>query len=141
MDPVSLIASVITIAGTVSISLEQVCAFCGAQTEVLSLINEVNDLRLVLDEINHTVQERGQRLDPQEGRTIAINSVLQKTCAELAEADGIIKTDVLRSGTTNGEQKVGRVSWVRHRPKFKRLQVRLKEKRLTLSTLCSSIML
>ena len=113
-------------------------SFYGAKAELLHLINEVSDLRLILNEIDYTVQERGQQLKLQEYRAGAIVLVLKKEQAELTEIDWIIDDSVLKTVSATGRQKVGRIAWTRQKSKLKRLQLQLKDTRLNLSTLCSN---
>ena len=138
MDPLSVIASVIAISGAVATSLEQVRQFYGAEAEVLSLVNEVNDLHLVLTQFHRTIRECGQTLHIQEDCALAIASVVKRAQADFEELNHAINKGVFRSDPTVGKNKIGRFSWMRQKSKLQRLSSQLKDARMTLTSLCSS---
>ena len=57
MDPISAIASCITIAGTVRIALNFINDSCGAQAEIFALANEISDISVVLQEIADSIHQ------------------------------------------------------------------------------------
>ena len=138
MDPLSVIASVIAISGAVATSLEQVRKFYGAEADVLGLINEVSDLRLILEGLDQTIQERGQHVKLQKDRVLAIISVLKRAQTEFEALNQAIKGGVFRTDPETGKDKVSRTSWMRKKSRILRLQSQIKDTRVTLSTLCSN---
>lgn len=137
MDPLSIVASVITIAGIALTSLKQLRNFYGAKTEILNLINEVSDLRLVLGEVNRTIQGRAKATNLRDSSINAIAIVLKRAETNFIK---LIKTidNVTRVDASRGKRKVNRFSWIYHKSKISRLQHQLTDARTTLTTLYSS---
>ena len=57
MDPISAIASCITIAGIVRIALNFIHDSCGAQADIFALANEISDISIVLQEIADSLHQ------------------------------------------------------------------------------------
>ena len=57
MDPISALASCITIAGTVRIALDFIQDSCGAQAEIFALANEISDISVVLQQIADSIHQ------------------------------------------------------------------------------------
>lgn len=138
MDPLSAIASVIAVAQAVSHTLDQVNKFYGAKAEILALMNEVSDLRLVLQELDQTMKDRGQHTSLQNSRVPALLHVLKRAQAEL-ETFNEATRDVFRTDHDTGKDKVSRVVWMRKKSSIIRLQSQLRDMRATLSALCSTV--
>ncbi|KAL8804022.1 MAG: hypothetical protein Q9182_002813 [Xanthomendoza sp. 2 TL-2023] len=97
MDPLSAIASVIAISGAVSATLDKVCQFYAAEAEVILLVNEVNDLRLVLTLFQRAIREYGQSSRIQKDHAVAIAKVSQSAQAGLEDLQGAIQNGLFRS--------------------------------------------
>ena len=138
MDPISAIASVIAISGAVATSLEQVRHFYDAKVEVLSLVNEVNDIRLVLAQFHRAIRDRGQGSRIEEDCALDISSVVKRAQTIFEELKNAINKGVFRSDPITGKGHTGRISWLRRKSQIQQLSSQLKDIRLTLTALCSS---
>lgn len=138
MDPLSIIASAIALAGAASTSLHKAREFFGAKTELLCLINEVSDIRLVVEEFDHLMRQRGSNAELAKESIDAIATVLQIAQADSVTLNEVNYNEVSRVDQSTGQQKVRRFAWTRHKSKLVRLQTRLKDTRTTLVMLCSS---
>ena len=136
-----MIASVITISGAVATSLEQVRHFHDAKAEVLGLVNEVNDLRLVLTQFHRIIRDRGQSLQIREDCIFDIASVVKRAQAVFEELSSAINKGVFRSDSVTGKSQIGRFSWIRQKSKIQQLASQLKDTRVTLTALGSSVTL
>jgi hypothetical protein len=58
MDPLSIIAAGITVAGAVQVSLKHVHDTYGARADLFALSNEVSDLNVIFQEIRDIVQKQ-----------------------------------------------------------------------------------
>ncbi|KAI0977540.1 ankyrin repeat-containing domain protein [Xylaria arbuscula] len=144
MDPLSIIASAIAVAGAASASLEQVSKFVKAKTELLDLMNEVSDLRMVLDEVDRSISEHGKNVAFRKGEHAqAMGRVLKKAQEGLEETVEMVQRDVIKLGGQSvmgkvGKNRVARFSWMKNKTKMMGLQSQLKEARATLTTLCTT---
>lgn len=138
MDPLSIVRSSLSVAGALTVTLEQVQALCNAHGDVLGLINEVSDLRLILTEIDNVIQKRNDDGRVDAGHVQGITAVLQRAQANLEHLDRLLENGVTEVDSTNGKRKIKRFAWMKQKTKLKRLEMHLKDTRITLSTLVTN---
>jgi hypothetical protein len=134
MDPLSIIASTIAIAGAVSTSLDQIKAFYDAGNELHALMNEVSELRIVLSEVESAIIERQSRKTLPQRSVDNICLLINGAKDKLQQLDTMIKGRLTKAHSSSGDGQVARLAWLRQKSKAKRLQEELKEFRLSLSS-------
>lgn len=134
MDPISVIASTLAIAGALSTSLNQFKTLYDAGHELHSLTNELSEIRIVLSEVEGAIMER-QSLTQLPQRSLK-NICKLVTCAKdkLQLLDTITKDKLIRSYSPSGEAKVARLAWLRQKSRVKKVQEDLKVFRLSLAS-------
>lgn len=135
MDPLSIIASAITLGAAVSATLEQVRTLHSADHELQAVINEVSDIRVVFSSLDETIQERQayQRLSQDHLRGLL--RLLESAKTTLTALDKLIKDRLIRASTVAGEQKAARLSWLRQKSRVKFLQEELRSARTSISAI------
>lgn len=134
MDPLSVIASTITIAGAVSASLDQIKAFYDAGNELHALMNEISELRIILSEVESaTIERQSQKTLPQ--RSVNIICLLMTGAKDkLQQLDTMIRERLTKVHSSSSGVQVAKLAWLRQKSKVKKLQEQLKEFRLSLSS-------
>lgn len=139
MDPLSIVASTITIASVAAAlvkSLEKLIRLRGASSELLSLMNDVTDLNAVLQEFGTCVKDDQKRL------TLSLDyqaDLLQRGKNTLLELDSIVHYELIKPGP--GEIRVSHKNWLRKCSSIKRLQEDIKDIKINLLLVSGSITL
>ena len=135
MDPLSVIASTIAIAGAVSTGLEAVRNLHHASGEVLSLMNEVSEITIVLGDIEHAILEHRQNPQLSQRAIDNMGKILVRAKSNLQELNTVVHYRLIRSVKSSGEANIARLAWLRQRPKVQRLQTELRQTRISLASL------
>lgn len=86
MDPISAIASCITIAATIRVALNLIQDSCGAQADIFALANEISDICIVLQEIGDSVQQHNPAIsDKLRGLAASAEGELKQLGLEIQE--------------------------------------------------------
>lgn len=121
MDPLSIAASVVTIAGaaaTLVRGLEKLNQLRDATGELCALINEISDFRVVLQEFGNYVEESQERLElPLD----YLAQLLQRGRDALLRLDTIVHYELLKLPTVPGEVRVFHRNWLRKNSTIKKL--------------------
>jgi septation ring formation regulator EzrA len=132
MDPLSFTASVITVIATVvtvAKSLDELRDTLQHAPDVLSsLVNEVSDLRIVLEACDSAVQELykdSQEHDPPTPLSDAAR-ILSRTQGQLKELDSLIHSCLNASSTGSAILTSVRLRWMKARSKAERIQQQLR---------------
>jgi len=139
MDPLSIIASTITIASVVRFGLEKIREHRGAALEIDLLINEVADLNLIFNELKSGIAQRDTSSSQDHGLSEKIAQLLLPAKAKLVELEKL--TTEIRIGGRDGEAKLGRRQWQRQKDQLKNMLSGLKEVRTNLSVLWGALQL
>lgn len=144
MDPLSLAASIITVVATVATvakSLDELRETLQHAPDVLSsLINEVSDVRIVLEACDAAVKELHN--DNQQKRPpiplANATQVLHRTEGHLFELDTLVSSCV--HGPSGGPAilKSARLRWMKARNKAERIQQQLRDSKQDLIMLMES---
>ena len=113
MDPLSVTASVIAIAGaasTAGLSIKKLLSLRGTSDAVLALNNEVSDLQLVLQAINTLLQKHGSSIRPEIGSSIRNTSNQATKC--LQDLDTIIDLRSMSIRKVHGKPIFNRTAWL-----------------------------
>lgn len=140
MDPISFAASLITVVatvGTVAKHLEELRSALQHAPDVLSsLVNEVADLRVVLDACedagNDSCLGSGMTGPPDAAR------FLEQTREYLQELDGIVRGCLNGKSSAHGVLRSTRLRWVKARGRAEKVQQKLRESKLDLVMLMES---
>ncbi|KAF2682611.1 hypothetical protein K458DRAFT_390536 [Lentithecium fluviatile CBS 122367] len=133
MDPLSIAASVITVvaaAGTVAKHLEELRNTLQHAPDVLnSLVNEVLDLRMVLEACDSAVHELHRDTHQAINGTPLADAVqiLHRIKRYLGELDSLISACLDDSANASGIFKTARLRWVKVRNKAEKIQQQLRD--------------
>jgi len=109
-DPLSVIASSITVAGAVSAGLETVRTLHNAGSELHSLINEVSEITVLLGEVERVILERRQHQQLPQWTIDNISKILVGAKNKLHELGTVVNHRLIRSVTPSGEANVARLA-------------------------------
>ena len=138
MEPISFLASIVTLLGTtngVIKGLSKIRDLRNAPDEFLDLLNDVQEMRLILNTIKSLPQKNHQEerlsLDRQ-----PLVRLCEKAQGQLVEIDKIVKERLLRPGTTN---KVERLAWARQKAKIQDIKNGVRNVRGGLTTILATL--
>ena len=116
-EAIGLTASIISILGAadaVLISLAKLKVFRKAPAELLSLNNEVADLRIVMGQVESYVASEGVVTSSSPRNLIQqMSTQVERAKAELLQLEQLIHYRFLKSGTFEGSYKVFRLEWLK----------------------------
>ena len=134
MDPLSITASCITVVatgGSVVKGLKKLRDLNKIPEILLSIINEVADLTLVLQDIR--LNFRRDSLHVPQSAVIVIEQLLERAQAELLELDQIINYRLLLPPKEKGELVFSRCAWISEERRVQQLQASLRTTRLDIA--------
>ena len=131
MDPLSAVASCITIAGTVCTALNFIQDTCGAQAEIFALANEISDISIVLQEILDSVHQQNS------ATSTKLSDLASSVQGQLEELDiEILEWNV---GAHISFAKLRQLRWLRISSKAKSWRERFRNLRAQLSIVLTAI--
>ena len=136
-DPLSIIASIIAVVGAaegVAKTLGKIKTIRNAPDELLALINEVSDLKIILSDIQSYVIHNIQRpqISPEELRNIS--TLINRARDKLLELDQLIQYRLIKPDSVSDQIKVSRREWLRARSTIERFRQSLRDIRLNIVT-------
>ena len=136
-DPLSITASFITVISAVegiSKTFAMIRNVRHAPSEVLALINELSDLRSILEDIERYIIRDTNRLllPPEQMQTIS--TLVDKSKDYLLELDQVIQYRLVKVNSTSAELRVSRLKWIAAKQTIGRLRLGLRDIRLNLVT-------
>ena len=132
-DPLSLTASIIAILGVVDSvgkALSKIKVLTESPDELLALINEVSDFKVVLYDI-----ERYFRNPPQTSNAAItdqyfhISELVNRAKGPLLQLEQMIEYHFKRAETINGQYRISRIEWLRAKMAVERLRQSLRDMR------------
>ena len=135
MDPLSILASAITLSAAVSATVEQLRALHSADHELQAIVNEVSDIQVVFNCIEETIQERQAYGQLPQDRLRGLSTLLLSSKTTLTALDALIKDRLIRAYKADGELKAARLSWLRQRNKVKGLLEELRSTRINITAM------
>lgn len=141
MDPLSFSASLIAIlgaAGTAIKGLEKLKTLYAAPKEIHSLIVEIRNMRLIIQQLDQAIQNRRQVSESQLSSMLVVSPLLDRAKERLEDVDKLINGRLLATGSvSDGNQvpKIRRAAWLRDKPKAVSLTVELQELRRNFTAL------
>nr|KAK5447113.1 hypothetical protein LTR18_002692 [Exophiala xenobiotica] len=138
MDPLSVIASCLAIAGATTATLKTIRVVQGAGDELKLLMSEVDGLQAVLGTLRAVLVKR--RHDPS-----LPQDIIDEVCDYVASAgetlkslDTLVKTKLVKGQKRNGQNKIAYTAWIKERDDVRKLQQDLRERRTILPVLLSA---
>ena len=146
MDPLTITTGILAILGAAAKAdqgLRKLLALRGASDQLLQLLNEVNDLRAVLADIQQTLDIRSR--DQSAGAIItqtlpALCSQVQRSTNELEKLIATCLDEGRQSDKGASAQKVKKMRWILANEKMKDIQNDIREGRLKLSMAIASML-
>ena len=133
-DPLSITASIIAVIGAaegVGKALAKIKDIRNAPEDVLALINEVSDLRVILGDVEKSTRAAGTTPLPHE-QLAHMSTLIDRAKDRLLEIDQLIHYQLVKPDTS--DIKVSRREWAIARPTIKRFRESLRDVRLNLLT-------
>ena len=132
-DPLSIAASVITVVGTangVGELLSRIKSLQHAPDELLALVNEVSDLRVVFGDIASTFLRDEKRSPTLKEQLQHISDLVDRAKDRLLELEKLIHYHLVKPEATN--LKVSRHAWAMARGTIERFRNNLRDVKLNL---------
>ena len=136
-DPLSIITSVVTLIGTTDSILKTLQSFKDlrkAPSEVLALVNEVTDLRVVLDNVSDYITEAEQTKLSDTKRLQHITTLIKRAEEHLLKLDDVIHSAIGKSGPSREGSKMWRIQWMKAKGPVEIIRQRLRDVRLNIVT-------
>ena len=136
-DPLSITASIIAVIGAaegVSKTLAKIKNIRNAPSEVLALVNEVSDLRIVLGDVERYIirDTTGTYRSPEQLRTMS--TLVTRASGHLLELDKTIQYRLIKANSTAADFRVSRHEWAVARPAVERFRQSLRDVKLNMVT-------
>ena len=136
-DPLSIIASVITVIGAaegVSKMLSRLRRIKNAPNEILALINEVSDLTLILGDVERCFTDEGRRPRLSQDHLRTLSTAINRARDKLLELDKLIQYRLVKPDSVPDNLKVSRYEWASAKPTIERFRQSLRDTRLNIVT-------
>ena len=134
MDPISLIASIITLigaGGSVAKGLRKLISLKEAPDSLLQLNNEISDLQLVASAIQEIFWQCSESLgEARKSHHAILDNALSNTKTVILELEVLIVYGLAK--VTAGGSRVNRLAWVREERKIQAMKDRLRAARMDL---------
>ena len=127
-DPLSITASIIDVIGAakgVSKTINKIRNFRDAPNELLSLINEISDLRIVLGDIQGNLTQNASSIHLQE-QSEHMSTLLNRAKEQLLQLNELVQYRLVRSDSTSQQVKISRQEWARATSMVKKYQKSLR---------------
>ena len=137
MNPLSIIASCVAVAGAggaVVKGLKKLRDLTKVPDVILSIINEVADLTLVVQDIRLNFQLHQSSLNISQASMSVINHLLDRAQSTLLKLDQVINYRLLSPSGNSGEVVFRRSAWIFEEQHVRRLQSSLRTTRLDIAT-------
>ena len=132
MDPLSVTAGIVAVVGAASSvgrTLGKLASLRGAPDTIRALNNEIEDLRLILQEIDTLLRREIDSSGPSHHQSLS--GSLQRAKDKLLELEGILEYQIMTVDDC-GNTAVNRFGWARQQTQIQRIQVDLRAIRLDL---------
>ena len=136
MDPLSIVASCIAVAGaggTVVRGLRKLKDLRNIPEILLAVLNEIADLTLVIQEIKSSFQSNQTASTVPQTSISIVNQLFDRAQAILLELDQIINYRLILPPRDNGNVAFNRSAWISEERQVNRLQARLRTARLDIA--------
>ena len=135
-DPLSLTASIIAVIGAVEVvakTLKKISSIRNAPNELLALVNEISDFRIILSDVeNHNVKNT-ESVPQQQLQHMSI--LLNRAKDQLLQLDELVQNRLIKPNSTLANVKVSRLNWSKASGTIEEFRKRLKDVRMNLIAL------
>lgn len=132
MDPFAIIGGVVTIAGIVSSTVNELREIFSAVKEIQDLKEEVGKIRDTFQEAQNVFDERKQHVNLPQQKVEEGLKIVCEAQKKLLELHDLLKKCLRSSGKKLGGDKLVYFTWVRSRKEIKDIQQTLMSARLVL---------
>lgn len=132
MDPLSIIASVLTIGTFTIASLKVILTIRGASGEVEALINEISDLSAIIKDVEHTLRHN-KRLNAKGSGAASLHAVLSKANTTINHLHAFVSRVLIKEESLLRNARISRTAWLREKPQVSMYQRQLFAIKLELS--------
>ena len=132
-DPLSLTASIIAVLGAaegVGKTLKRIKNIYNAPTEVLALINEISDLRIILSDLQGYITQNTTRPQLPSEQLRHMSVLLQRAKDRLLELDQLVEYQLLKPESRSDHIRVSRREWAKAKETVGRFRQSLRDIRL-----------
>ena len=136
-DPLSITASIIAVLGAaegVSKTLAKIKSLRHAPNEILALINEVSDLRIILGEVERYIIRDASRPSPSNEQLQTMSTLVEKAKQSLLELDQLVQYRLLKANSRLAAPRVSRHEWAAAKHVIERFRQGLRDTRLNIVT-------
>ena len=134
-DPLSLIASIIAVVGAaegVSKTLAKMKSIRDAPDELLALINEVSDLRIILMDVQSYIAQNLRRPRIAQDELQHMSTLIDRAKEKLLKLDELIQYRLVKPDSIANHIKVSKREWVRAKSTIEKFQQSLRDIRLNI---------
>jgi hypothetical protein len=121
MDPLSITVSVLTLTSAVAACLNRLRTFQEAPKEIHSLFDEVNDLRIVIQEADKSLRQQDlpsiyRSSAPLSSETVInLSTLLSRAKVKLVDLEEILNDKLLIGNAKSGKFKYARTAWLKNK--------------------------
>ena len=134
-DPLSITASIIAVisaAEGVGKTLAKIKDIRKAPNEVIALINEVSDLRIILGDFEGYIAQNTERPQILQSQLDHMSVLLQRAKDRLLELDQLVEYRLLTPGSRSDQIQVSRREWAGAKDTIKKFRTSLRDIRLNI---------
>ena len=134
-DPLSIAASIIAVIGAaerVRKTLTKIRNIRNAPSEVLALVNEVSDLRIILGDLEGYIRQNTARPQLPEEQLHHMSILLQRAKDRLLELDRLVEYRLLTPESRSDRIRVSRREWAQSKDTVKRFRQSLRDIRFNI---------
>jgi hypothetical protein len=132
MEPLSLIASVLTVGAFTTASLKVILQVRGASDEVQALINEISDLSAIIKDVEHTLRYN-KRLKAESTGIASLHAVLSKANTIINHLHAFVSRVLMKEESLLRNARISRTAWLKEKPQVSKYQRQLLQIKLELS--------
>lgn len=132
MDPLSITAGIIAIAGFTTASLKVILKIRGISDEIQALLNEISDLSAIVKDVEHTLRSSKNLSIHSPGMTSLI-AVLSKANITINHLHSFVDRVLMKEESILGNARISRTAWLKRKPQVVKYQQQLSSIRTELS--------
>lgn len=125
MDPLSVIASIVTILGIthpIAHALRRILSSTSSKSDVIALINDISDLETILRQIDETCLQAPSQRPPWLSLTSGdIPSLLERAQVRLLQLERLLREVLICDTSSKSCAKVNRFRWLKREAQFQRI--------------------
>ncbi|KAL9116909.1 MAG: hypothetical protein Q9187_006561 [Circinaria calcarea] len=136
-DPLSITASIVAVIGAARVitkTLGKIKNLRNAPNELLALFNEVSDLRIILEDLQHYILQNIERPQILQEELQHISILVDRAKDKLLELDEFIQYRLVKPESISDQIKVSKRKWARAKDSIERFRQSLRDIRLNIST-------